>query len=135
MREQPCQGVLLNRLNFAAELGQRFAADLAQDLGIAPFTVKSTGPKASLENSAFDRELAESILDNCWIQRESFCDIALGERTMGTRVPTYKLKHRLSHGFDESGGEPGWKRNAESIAITGGVLHGDQPALTGYSEF
>jgi hypothetical protein len=55
MGEETGKRVLLDGLDFAAELGERLAANLAQDFRIAPLAMKSAGAEAAFENerSAF----------------------------------------------------------------------------------
>ncbi len=45
MRKESCQRVLLDRFNFPAKPGQRFAANLAQNLRVAPLTMQAPGRK------------------------------------------------------------------------------------------
>ena len=53
--EEAGEGVLLDRFDFAAQLGERFAADLAEDFGVAPFAMETAGTEAAFEDAAFVR--------------------------------------------------------------------------------
>ena len=55
--EEPGQRVLLDWLNFAAQLRKGFATNLTQDFGVAPFAMKSAGTEPAFEHSALNREL------------------------------------------------------------------------------
>ena len=64
MREEARQRVLLDRLDFAAQFGERFAANLAQDFSVAPLAMEAAGTEAALEHAAFVASDAKRIL-NC----------------------------------------------------------------------
>ena len=52
VREEAGQRVLLDWLDFAAQLGERLAANLAQDFRIAPFAMKPAGTESAFEDAA-----------------------------------------------------------------------------------
>ncbi len=53
--EEAGQRVLLHGLDLAAQPGQRFAANLAQDLRVAPLAMKTAGTEAAFEHAALVR--------------------------------------------------------------------------------
>ncbi len=66
--EEARQRVLFHRLHFAAQFGQRFAANLAQNLRIAPLAMQAAGPESAFEHAALLRKLPQRILHRFRIQ-------------------------------------------------------------------
>jgi hypothetical protein len=69
--EEAGQRVLLDGLHFAAQLGERFAADEAQHLGIAPLAMEAAGrnPPSSTRPSA--SKLAQGGFDGSGIESKA----------------------------------------------------------------
>ncbi len=66
----PCQRVkrrasvaLLDGLDFLAELGEGFAADGAQDFGVAPLAMDAAGAEAAFDDAAEPDEALEDGFD------------------------------------------------------------------------
>jgi len=74
--EKARQRVLIHRLHFAAQLGQRFAANLPQNLGIAPLAMEPAGTETAFEHAALMRKLPQHGLDGLCVQRKSFRRLA-----------------------------------------------------------
>ena len=68
MREEAGQRVLLHRLHFAAQSGQRLAANLPQHLRIAPLAMKAAGAESSLKHAALVGQLAQRVFDHSGIE-------------------------------------------------------------------
>ena len=101
------QRVLLDRLDFAAQLGQGFAANLAQDLGVAPLAMQAARAKTAFEDTTLHQELAQCVFDYGGIEGKAIGDFAQRERPVGACVAANQFEHRLRHGIDERGGRPG----------------------------
>ena len=71
MGEEAGQRVLLDRLDFAAQPGQRLAANLAQDLGVAPLAMKAAGTEAAFEDAALGGKLAQRVFDGGGVEARS----------------------------------------------------------------
>ena len=105
MSEKPGQRVLLDWLNFAAQLREGFTTDLAQNFGVAPLAMKSAGAEPAFEHFAFNRELTEGIFDDGRIKSKAIGDLALGERAMCAGIASNEFKHWLRHGVNERCGK------------------------------
>ncbi len=130
--EEAGQRVLLHRLDFAAQAGQRLAADLAQNLGVAPLAMQAAGTEASFEHAAFADELAERRCRS--LARSSakrFGDFAKGERAVGAGIAADKFEHRVRDRLQQRDGQTRGKGNAQGVAIAGGVFGGDEAAFAG----
>jgi len=131
MREESRQGVLLYRLDFAPQLGERFPTDLAQDFCVTPFTMQATGAEAALKNPTLLRQKPKRILDDRGIERKTMCGVSFREWAMGPSISTNKLKNRLRHGLHERGRKSGWERDPKGIAITRCIFSGNQTSFSG----
>src|SRR5579862_1120901 len=101
VRKKSGKCVLLNRLDFAAETGKRLAADLAENLGVAPFAMESARTETALENAAFPREPMQLFFDQRGIEREAISGFKQGKRAMRPRIAADQFEHGLSHRFKE----------------------------------
>ena len=101
MGEKSCQRVLLNGFDFPAKPGQRFAADLAQNLRIAPLALKASGTETSLKNTALHRELMQGILNNGRIKRKALCCFPQGERAVRPSITADEFENRMLHRIDQ----------------------------------
>ena len=137
------ESVLLDGLDFFAETGEGFASNLAKDFGVAPFRatpqtktclrgprMHTAGAEAAFEDSAFNGEGFERGFDGGGIEAEALGGLAQGEWAVSARVAADELKDRLGDGLEKCDGETGRKRNAEGVAITGGVFGGDETLLS-----
>ena len=61
VREEARQRVLLHWFHFAAQLGQRLAADLAQNFRVAPLAMKTAGTEAAFEHPPFGGKQVQSL--------------------------------------------------------------------------
>ena len=134
MREEARQRVLLHRLDFAAQLGQRFAANLPQDLRIAPLAMKTAGTEAAFEHAPFMRKLPQRIFDHDRVQRKTIRSLAQRERPMGARVAANQLQHRLRHRLQQRRRQPRRQRNPQPIAVARRIFGGNQPPLAGNAQ-
>ena len=135
MGEEAGQRVLLHGLHFAAQLGERFAADETQHLCVAPLAVKAAGQEAAFEDTALGDELAERVFNDSGIEAEALCGLAQGEGTMRAGVSADELEHWMLNALKECCGQSRRQRDAERIAIAGGVFSGDEALLAGDAEF
>ena len=53
MSEEAGEGVLLDGLDFTTESGEGFAADEAEDLGVAPLAMEAAGKESAFEDASF----------------------------------------------------------------------------------
>jgi hypothetical protein len=133
--EEPGQRVLLDWLNLAAQLREGFSTDLAQDLGVAPFAMKSAGPEPSFEHSALNSQLTQRIFDSGGIKSEAIGDFTLGEWAVRAGKAADEFEHWLRDGINQRCGKPGGQRNSEGVTITGGVFNCNQAAFARNAEF
>ena len=130
VREKACQRVLLHRLDFAAKPGQRFAADLAQNLRIAPLAMQAAGTETAFENAAFMRQKKKRIAHQLRIKRKPVRGFALCERAVGARIAAHQFEHRLRNGLQECSREARREGNPQCIAIAGRIFRGNQATLS-----
>lgn len=135
MAEEASQGVLLDGLDFAAELGERFAANLAEDFCVAPLPVETGGAEAAFEDAAFRGKRAKRIFNDSWVEGKAVCGFTQREGAMGAGVPADEFEHRMRHRLEKRGGKTGRQRNAEGIAIAGCILGCDKTAFACDAQF
>ena len=135
VREEARQRVLLHRLHFAAQPGQRLAADLAQNLRVAPFAMQAAGTESAFEHAAFMRKLPQRILHRFGIQRKALRRLAQRERPMRARVAAHQFQHRVRHRLEQRNGKSRRQRNAQRIAIARRIFRGNQPLFAGDAQF
>src|SRR6266568_1712020 len=128
MSEEAGQRVLLDGLDFATQFGERFAANLAKNLGVAPLAMQTAGTESALEDAAFMDKQAQGILNHRGIERKTIRCFALGERAVSAGEAANQFKHGLCNGLHQAGGQTGRKRDTESIAVTCRVFGGNQAA-------
>ena len=128
--EEASQCVLFNRFDFATQPGERFAPNLAQDFRVAPLAMQPAGTEAAFEYPAFYCELAKRVFNDRVIEGEAVSYLPQRKRAMGARVAANEFKHRLRNRLDQRNGQAGRKRNPESIAVAGRVLHSNKAALS-----
>ena len=83
VRKEAGQRVLFDRLDFTAKFGERFAANLAQDLRVAPLTMESAGTESAFENAALGGKLAQCVLDRGDVQGKPVRGLAQSEGRIG----------------------------------------------------
>jgi hypothetical protein len=76
VRKEARQRVLLHWLNFAAQLGERLAANLAENLRVAPLAMETARTESALEHTALAGELPQRVLHSYSIQRKSVRGLA-----------------------------------------------------------
>src|SRR5579863_8085239 len=128
MCEESCQRVLLHGFDFAAESGERFATNLAQDFRVAPLAMQASRTETAFENTALHRELMQGILNNDWIERKAFSRFAQCEGPVRASIAAHEFENRLRHRIDERSGQARRKRDAECVTITSGIFHGNEAA-------
>src|SRR6516164_8965205 len=124
--------MLLDRFDLAPKFRKRFAANLAQDLHIAPLAMeigasggccvsdgvlKPVRAKAAFENAPLDGELVQSVLNDRGIKCEPVGNLAFREWAVRTRIAANEFQHGLRNGHDQRSRQTGRKRNAQSISI------------------
>ena len=129
--EEAGQRVLLDGLDFAAQLGKRLAANLAQDFRVAPLAMEAAGTEAAFEHAAFVGKLAQGILDHGGIERKTVGGLAQREWAVGAGVAANQFKHGLRNRLKQRGGQAGRERDAERVAVARGIFGGDEAALAG----
>ena len=131
VREEARQRVLLNWFHFAAQLGQRLAANLPQNLRVAPLAMKASGTKSALKHAALVRKLPQRIFDGFGIQRKSFRSLAQRERPVRARITAHQFEHRVRHRLEQRSRQTRRQRNSKAIAIARGIFGGNQPLFAG----
>src|SRR6266568_3643598 len=126
MSEEAGQRVLLDGLDFATQFGERFAANLAKNLGVAPLAMQAAGTESALEDAAFVGKQAQGILNHRGVEGKTIGRLALVEWAVGAGVAANQFKHRLRDGLHQAGGQAGRERDTESIAITRRIFGGDE---------
>ena len=134
MREEARQRVLLHRLHFAAQAGQRLAPDLAQDFGVAPLAMEAARPESPFQHAPFDRQLPQHVLHRLRIERKPRRGIPHRERAMRPRISAHEFEHRVRHRLQQRSRQPRRQRNPQRIAVAGGVFGGNQAALAGNAQ-
>src|ERR1700733_13010311 len=94
---QPLQCLLLDGLHFAAQTGERFAADLAQDFDIAPLAVDTAGAESSLHDAAIQQQRVQYAFDLLSIQWKAQDDFAQSEGSVGPGEAANQLQHGRLH--------------------------------------
>ena len=64
LRQEPGQGVRRDRLDLLAQLGERPAAQRAQDLGVAPLEARAAGPELAVHDAAGRRQPGQRGVDD-----------------------------------------------------------------------
>jgi hypothetical protein len=90
--EEARQRVLLHRLDLAAQLGQRLAANLAQNLRVAPLAMKAAGTEAAFKHAAFVASWRKRVLRRSGIQRKAVRGLAQREGAVGARVAAHQVR-------------------------------------------
>jgi hypothetical protein len=135
MRKESRKRVLLDRLDFTTQLGERFPPDLAKDFRVTPFAMQASRAEATLKHPALMREEPQRIFDNCRVERKTIGDVPFRERAVRAGVAAHKLKNGLRHRRHQRSRKSWWERNPECIAITRSIFSGNQAALTGDAQF
>ncbi len=131
VREEARQRVLLHRLDFAAQLGQRFAPDLPQNLRVAPLAVKAARAEAAFKHAALLRKLPQRIFHRLCVERKPVRSLAQRERPVRARVAAHQFEHGMRHRLQQCNRQPRRQRNPESIAVARCIFGSDQPLFAG----
>ena len=84
--EEAGERLLLDRLDLFAQFGEGFAADEAQDLGVAPFTMEAAGAEAAFDDAVFDDELVQGLFGLGGVEGEAGGDFREGEGAVGAGI-------------------------------------------------
>jgi len=95
VREEPRQRVLLDRLYFAAQLCQRLAPDLPQNLRIAPLAMKTTGTEATFKYAALGGKVAQCIFHGDGIERKTVRSFAQSEGAVRACEAANEFENRV----------------------------------------
>ena len=85
-RQEPGQRLRLDRLDLAAQRGQRAPAQLAQHLDVAPLAAHALGAELAAHDPLVGLQRGERADDARLGQAEAVGDLALGERAVGAGV-------------------------------------------------
>jgi hypothetical protein len=129
------EGLLLDWLDFFAQFCERFAADEAQDFGVAPFSVDTAGAEAAFYDAIFRSEVVESLLGLRRVEGEAAGYLLQREGAVGAGVAADEFDDWFGNGFEQRGGNPGWEWDAEAVAVAGAVFDGDEALFSGDAEF
>ena len=105
--EEAGEGVLLDRFDFAAELGEGFAADLAEDFGVAPFALEAAGTEAAFEDAAFEARSMQRLFDVGGVERKAIGNFAQREGAVGAGIAADEFKDGVGDRLEQGGGEAG----------------------------
>src|SRR5215472_629659 len=124
--------MLLDRFDLAPKFRERFAANLAQDLHIAPLAMeigasggccvsdrvlKPVRAKAAFKNAPLDGELVQTVLDDRGIKCEPVGNLAFREWAVRTGIAANEFQDGLSNRPDQRSRQTGRKRYTQCIAI------------------
>ncbi len=134
----PCQRVvephkcrLFDRLDFAAQSRQAFAANLPQHFRIAPFAVMPVGPEFSFQQFALRIQRAQNRLNRGRLQLIARSDVAGRERSMRARVTANNFRQWVASLFEKYFRQARRQRRTKGIAITAGVFDGNESRFSG----
>ena len=100
--EEAGERVLLDGFDFAAQTGERFAANLAEDFCVAPLAMKAAGTEAAFEDAAFSGELAQRVFDDCGVEGEALGNFAQREGAVGAGVAADEFEHGMRDRLEQS---------------------------------
>ena len=126
--------MLLDRLNLTPELGQRFTANQAEHLRVAPLAMQPARAEAAFEHAPFIGQQAQRVFHLSGIKGKTVHHLAQREWAMGTRIAADQFENRVGYRLHQSGSQPRRQRNAQPIAIACGILRGNQAALAGNAQ-
>ena len=130
-RQERGQRLLLDRLDLAAQRGQRPSAQLTQHVDVAPLAAHAVGPELAAHQALVGLEGAEGAEDPGLRDAEPGGHVALDERTVGAGVATDEVLERTQHRVGEHLRQAEGKGAAERVAVAGGVVGGGVARLLG----
>ena len=102
VRLQPRKHLLFDRLYLLAKPRQRFSANLAQHLRVAPLAMNAARTESSFNDATIEHQRVQSGFHGLRIQPESLSSFLRGERPMRARVAANQLQYRRSHRIKKS---------------------------------
>ena len=118
----------LDRLDLAAERRERGAPQAAQHVGVAPLALAAAGAKLPADEQLLALELRQQA---CQVAPEACRRLGGRERAATLGKAKDELPKRLGASLEERLGQAARRHHPERVAITAGVVGGDQPLLTG----
>ncbi len=131
-RDQTRQHGRIDWLDLLAQLCERAPPDRLQDLRVAPFPARAAGPELALEQPPSGDQRLQQCLDRATTEPVPRRELGRRERTVGPRIPTREVERRITSGLQQRFGKPGRQRDAERVAISGGVFDRDEPCGVGH---
>src|SRR5882757_8954930 len=129
---QPLQCLLLDGLHFAAETGERFAADLAQHFDIAPLAVDAAGAESSFHDAAIQQQHIQYAFDLLGIQGKAQGNFAQGEGPVGSSEAAKQFQHRRLDRLQQRSRDSWRKGDAQGVTIARRILYRNQAPFSGY---
>jgi hypothetical protein len=105
--EEARERLLLDGLDLAAEFGERFAANLAQDFCIAPLAMEAARTEAAFKHAAFVRELAKYRFYGVSIESETIGGVARSKGAVGASVAANEFENRMRDGLEQGDSQAG----------------------------
>lgn len=122
--EEAGERALLHGFHFAAQTGQRFASNLAENFRIAPFAVETAGAEAAFQHAPFLGEPVERGFDHRGIKCEAVRSFLQRKGAVCACEAAHEFEDRMRYRLQQRGGQAGRQGNAQPIAVARGVFGG-----------
>ena len=122
-RQEAAERGLLDRLDLAAERGQRRAPQPAQHLGIAPLALGPTGAQLAADQLVAALEIAQAWLD---VAAKALACLGGRERPARAREAAQQGLERRVVNLQEDLGQAARRHRADRVAVASRVLGCDQ---------
>ena len=125
-------GVLLHRLDLAAQRSQRPAAQLPQHILIAPLAAALIGAELAAHHATLGLQRREGTCGALDGDAETLRQGLDHERAVRARIPRYQGFQRMWYRFGELAGQTKRHVAAQRVAVAGGIVGGDEALLAGH---
>ena len=133
-RQEPGQGLRVDRLDLLAQPGQGAAPQAAQHLGVAPLGLGAGRAELAVEHPALAAEPLQGVPDHGGPQRQVGGEVGDGERAVGAGVAGDQVAERVVDRLGEHVGDAGRHGHAERVAQPADVLDGGPALLAGHPD-
>ena len=122
--KEPAEGGIVHRLDLGAQCGQRASTDLAQHLGVAPFTrrgdpgrrIAGGGPEFAFDHPRFGAQTLQDRQDDGAAQPQGGGGLGDGEGPVGAPVTSDEVAQRVGHRFNKRQRDPHWQWDPQPVA-------------------
>ncbi len=133
-RQEPRQRLGFDRLDLAAQRGQRAPSQLAQHVGVAPLALHTVGAELAPHQALVVGQRLDRTLDAFERGTEPTRHVVGEERPVRASEAGDELFERAWHRIGEGRRETDRQRAAERVAVAGGVVGGGVAQLAGDDE-